>query len=175
VSQKGEPDLFNVQLDDAIEVGPFDSTGVDLRSSGVMAPFRCVCVWGGHGRRCFGALPLWRCTCADAQHACVSARARACVCVCVCAFVCVCVYACAFVCVCVCVYVCVCVRVCVCVCVRVYACVCPTARLEGSKQRRSAAAATVARAGAKRGTSAVPQASPNHADALTAPPGSPRW
>ncbi|KIZ07524.1 hypothetical protein MNEG_0437 [Monoraphidium neglectum] len=40
VSQKGEPDLFNVQLDDAIEVGPFDSTGVDLRSSGVMAPFR---------------------------------------------------------------------------------------------------------------------------------------
>ncbi|KAI8463094.1 MAG: hypothetical protein J3K34DRAFT_445306 [Monoraphidium minutum] len=40
VSERGQPELYRVQLDDAIEVGPFQGSGLDLRSSGIMAAFR---------------------------------------------------------------------------------------------------------------------------------------
>lgn len=45
VTEKGEPELYNVQLDDALEVGPFSGSGLDLRSSGAVAAFRCARRW----------------------------------------------------------------------------------------------------------------------------------
>lgn len=42
VEQGRCPDLYNIQLDDAIEVGPFEGSGLDMRTAGVLAAFRCV-------------------------------------------------------------------------------------------------------------------------------------
>lgn len=40
VGEREAPDLFRVDLDDSIEVGPFEGAGLDLRTTGIMAPFR---------------------------------------------------------------------------------------------------------------------------------------
>ena len=40
VSSSEAPELYGIQVDDALEAGPFEGTGLDLRSSGVLAAFR---------------------------------------------------------------------------------------------------------------------------------------
>lgn len=45
VHSKEAPEVYNMGSDDLISVGPFEGTGVDLRSQGVMGVFRCeICL-----------------------------------------------------------------------------------------------------------------------------------
>lgn len=40
VTKEEAPDVYNLAVDDALEVGPFVGAGIDLRSSGLMAIYR---------------------------------------------------------------------------------------------------------------------------------------
>jgi hypothetical protein len=37
---EGAPELYGAGLDDALEAGPFDGAGLDLRTGGIVAAFR---------------------------------------------------------------------------------------------------------------------------------------
>ncbi len=40
VHKEAAPDVYGLEIDDAVEVGPFQGTGLDLRSSPLMAVYR---------------------------------------------------------------------------------------------------------------------------------------
>lgn len=40
VERSAAPELFNIQIDDDVEVGPFEGGGLDLRTPGLLAAFR---------------------------------------------------------------------------------------------------------------------------------------
>jgi hypothetical protein len=42
VSRADAPDLYDISDADLVSVGPFTGTGLDMRSSGVQAAFRCA-------------------------------------------------------------------------------------------------------------------------------------
>jgi hypothetical protein len=42
VDKESAPDVYNMRPDDMMSVGPFEGTGLDMRSSGVLGVFRCA-------------------------------------------------------------------------------------------------------------------------------------
>lgn len=51
VDKEAAPDVYNMRPDDMISVGPFEGTGLDVRSSGVLGVFRWVAVVFGRDLR----------------------------------------------------------------------------------------------------------------------------
>ncbi len=68
VTRKEAPELYNAGPDDVVEVGPFQGTGLDLRSSPIMAIYAYPTVRGVEGgsmpAHCGVYLLVWHCMCA---------------------------------------------------------------------------------------------------------------
>lgn len=71
VDKEAAADVYNMRPDDMVSVGPFEGTGLDLRSSGVLGLFRWVAALGPvHGRACF----RWAAAPGPVHACCISGR-----------------------------------------------------------------------------------------------------